>query len=85
MEQLRAELSIVLGESISRLERVSEQPYAHMYSLYDRRQRDPADGEKLYLSRHRPAGGLQAVDAGARRGYSAAHGVRRGVYSTDAV
>ncbi|CAI0821065.1 Phosphotransferase enzyme family [Serratia quinivorans] len=35
MEQLRAELSIVLGESISRLERVSEQPYAHMYSLYD--------------------------------------------------
>ncbi|HEB0107783.1 TPA: hypothetical protein RYX74_003620, partial [Serratia marcescens] len=36
MEQLRAELSIVLGESISRLERVSEQPYAHMYSLYDR-------------------------------------------------
>ncbi|MFC0227898.1 YcbJ family phosphotransferase [Serratia aquatilis] len=36
MEQLRAELSIVLGESISRLERVSEQPYAHMYSLYDK-------------------------------------------------
>ncbi|MGB8667436.1 MAG: YcbJ family phosphotransferase [Serratia inhibens] len=35
MEQLRAELSVVLGESISRLERVSEQPYAHMYSLYD--------------------------------------------------
>jgi hypothetical protein len=36
MEQLRAELSVVLGESIGRLERVSEQPYAHMYSLYDR-------------------------------------------------
>jgi fructosamine-3-kinase len=36
MEQLRAELSIVLGESVSRIERVSEQPYAHMYSLYDR-------------------------------------------------
>lgn len=35
MEQLRAELSLVLGEPISRLERVSEQPYAHMYSLYD--------------------------------------------------
>ncbi|AHG21976.1 hypothetical protein Z042_21925 [Chania multitudinisentens RB-25] len=35
MEQLRAELSIVLGESISRLERISEQPYAHLYSLYD--------------------------------------------------
>lgn len=36
MEQLRAELSIVLEESISYLEeRVSEQPYAHMYSLYD--------------------------------------------------
>jgi len=36
MEQLRAELSIVLGESVGRLERVSEQPYAHLYSLYDR-------------------------------------------------
>lgn len=35
MEQLKAELSIVLGESLSRLERISEQPYAHMYSLYD--------------------------------------------------
>jgi hypothetical protein len=35
MEQLRAELSVVLGESIGRLECVSEQPYAHMYSLYD--------------------------------------------------
>lgn len=35
MEQLKAELSIVLGESITRLERISEQPYAHMYSLYD--------------------------------------------------
>ncbi|MBJ2063906.1 YcbJ family phosphotransferase [Serratia odorifera] len=36
MEQLRAELSRVLGEPVSRLERVSEQPYAHLYSLYDR-------------------------------------------------
>lgn len=36
MEQLRAELSLVLGESISRVECVSEQPYAHLYSLYDR-------------------------------------------------
>jgi hypothetical protein len=36
MEQLRAELSLVLGEPISRMEPISEQPYAHMYSLYDK-------------------------------------------------
>ncbi|WP_411754555.1 YcbJ family phosphotransferase [Serratia sp. (in: enterobacteria)] len=36
MEQLIAELSIVLGESISRLECVSEQPYAHLYAMYDK-------------------------------------------------
>lgn len=35
MEQLKAELSAVLGESLSRLERISEQPYAHLYALYD--------------------------------------------------
>jgi len=35
MEQLKAELSIVLGERLSRLERVSEQPYAHLFALYD--------------------------------------------------
>lgn len=43
MEQLKAELSIVLGESITRLERISEQPYAHMYSLYD------AEGHAILL------------------------------------
>ncbi|SLM63029.1 MULTISPECIES: YcbJ family phosphotransferase [Dickeya] len=36
MELLKTELSTVLGESISRLERISEQPYAHLYALYDR-------------------------------------------------
>ncbi|PXW40697.1 fructosamine kinase [Erwinia sp. AG740] len=35
MELLKAELSTVLGESLSRLERISEQPYAHLYALYD--------------------------------------------------
>lgn len=35
MEQLKAELSIVLGERLSRLECVSEQPYAHLYAIYD--------------------------------------------------
>lgn len=35
MEQLKAELSIVLGERITRLERVSEQPYAHLFAIYD--------------------------------------------------
>ena len=36
MEQLRAELALVLGESISRLEPVSEQPYATLFTLYDK-------------------------------------------------
>lgn len=36
MEQLKAELSAVLGERLSRLERISEQPYAHLYALYDK-------------------------------------------------
>lgn len=36
MEHLKAELSTVLGESLSRLERISEQPYAHLYALYDK-------------------------------------------------
>ncbi|KAA9001392.1 YcbJ family phosphotransferase [Affinibrenneria salicis] len=35
MEQLKAELSVVLGESLSRLEPISEQPYANLYALYD--------------------------------------------------
>ncbi|TCV98154.1 YcbJ family phosphotransferase [Biostraticola tofi] len=35
MDQLKAELSAVLGESLSRLERISEQPYAHLYAMYD--------------------------------------------------
>ncbi|MFC3395832.1 YcbJ family phosphotransferase [Brenneria rubrifaciens] len=37
MEQLKAELSTVLGENLSRLERISEQPYADLYALYDRK------------------------------------------------
>lgn len=35
MELLKAELSAVLGEPLSRLERISEQPYAHLYAMYD--------------------------------------------------
>lgn len=36
MEQLKSELSTVLGESLSRLECISEQPYADLYALYDK-------------------------------------------------
>ncbi|WJV64281.1 YcbJ family phosphotransferase [Pectobacteriaceae bacterium CE70] len=36
MELLKAELSTVLGESLSRLECISEQPYANLYALYDK-------------------------------------------------
>ncbi|MDW8846541.1 YcbJ family phosphotransferase [Erwinia sp. MMLR14_017] len=35
MEHLRSELSLILGEPLSRLECISEQPWANLYSLYD--------------------------------------------------
>lgn len=35
MEQLRSELALVLGESISRLEIISEQTHTRLYALYD--------------------------------------------------
>ncbi|MBW7982404.1 YcbJ family phosphotransferase [Enterobacillus tribolii] len=35
MEHLKAELSVVLGEPVGRLERISEQPYAHLFALYN--------------------------------------------------
>jgi len=35
MEQLRSELSLVLGETLSRLDCISKQPDASLYSLYD--------------------------------------------------
>ncbi len=35
MEQLRAELTQVLGEQVSRLESISEQPYATLFTLYN--------------------------------------------------
>lgn len=35
MEQLRSELALVLGESISRLETISEQAQTRLYALYD--------------------------------------------------
>lgn len=36
MEQLKSELTLVLGETVSRLETLSEQPFSHLYALYDR-------------------------------------------------
>lgn len=35
MEQLRSELALVLGEGVSRLETISEQPQSRLYALYD--------------------------------------------------
>lgn len=35
MDHLKAELSVVLGESIGRLEQISEQPYASLFTLYN--------------------------------------------------
>lgn len=36
MEQLKSELTLVLGETVSRLETLSEQPFSDLYALYDR-------------------------------------------------
>ncbi len=36
MENLKVELGSVLGEPLSRMQQVSEQPYAHLYSLYNK-------------------------------------------------
>lgn len=35
MEHLRSELALVLGEPVSRVECISQQPYASLYTLYD--------------------------------------------------
>lgn len=36
MEQLKSELTLALGETISRLELISEHPPTRLYALYDR-------------------------------------------------
>lgn len=36
MEQLKSELTLALGETISRLEMISEHPPTRLYALYDR-------------------------------------------------
>lgn len=59
MEQLLSELSLVLGEHLSRLERISEQPYASLYFLYDR------EGHSMPLvAKYFTVKGMAAQEAG---------------------
>jgi len=58
MENLKSELSLVLGEPVSRLETISEQPPTRLYALYDR------DGKPMPLVakyfRHQGRAALEA-------------------------
>ncbi len=65
MEQLRAELSHLLGEKLSRIECVNEKADSALWSLYDSRKSDAADGAKLYHSRRCAATGMENLNAGA--------------------
>lgn len=49
MEDIRAELSTVLGESLSRMEQIGEQPYAHLYTLYNQQGHSLPVLAKTYL------------------------------------
>lgn len=59
MDHLKAELSVVLGESIGRLEQISEQPYASLFTLYNQQGTPlPLVAKTFFMSRNCSAGGL---------------------------
>lgn len=47
MEQLRAELSHLLGEKLSRIECVNEKADTALWALYDSRKPNAVNGKKL--------------------------------------
>ncbi len=47
MEQLRAELSHLLGEKLSRIECVNEKADTALWALYDSQETNAANGKKL--------------------------------------
>ena len=51
MENLKSELSLVLGETVGRLETISEQPPTRLYALYFSRATIPWDRERYAASR----------------------------------
>lgn len=66
MEQLRAELSHLLGEKLSRIECVNEKADSALWSLYDSQGIPmPLMALKFYHSRRCAATGLENLNAGA--------------------
>ena len=65
MEQLRAELSHLLGEKLSRIECVNEKVDTALWSLYDS-QGNPTDGEKFHHAGYGAAVGMEKLHAGAQ-------------------
>lgn len=55
MESLKSELSLVLGETVSRLETISEQPPTRLYALYDRQDKPMPLVAKYFRSQGRAA------------------------------
>ena len=66
MEQLRAELSHLLGEKLSRIECVNEKVDTALWSLYDSRKSDAADGEKFHHAGYGAATGMENLHVGAQ-------------------
>lgn len=58
MESLKSELSLVLGETIGRLETISEQPPTRLYALYDRQDKPMPLVAKYF--RHQGRAALEA-------------------------
>ncbi len=63
MEQLRTELSHLLGEKLSRVECVSEQAATALWFLYDAQGKpDAAAGAKFHHARRGAAAGMEDLD-----------------------
>lgn len=58
MESLKSELSLVLGETVGRLETISEQPPTRLYALYDRQDKPMPVVAKYF--RHQGRAALEA-------------------------
>ena len=58
MESLKSELSLVLGETVGRLETISEQPPTRLYALYDRQDKPTPLVAKYF--RHQGRAALEA-------------------------
>ncbi len=65
MEQLRAELSHLLGEKLSRIECVNEKADSALWSLYDSRGNPMPLMARSFTTRRCAATGMENLNAGA--------------------